>query len=129
MNSSPSLDHDVAVGELHLALAQRLDLPALQHHAGLEPLLEEVVVGGLLVVGDAGGAFVFRGHGLTDGGAAPSLQCRAGPRILYENRPQIRPDLVQRARRCSRLVTDVAHYPEFLPWCDRAAVLAQDEPA
>ena len=25
------------------------------------------------------------------------------------------------------LVTDVAKYPEFLPWCDRAAVLSQDE--
>ena len=25
------------------------------------------------------------------------------------------------------LVTDVARYPEFLPWCDRSAVLAQDE--
>ena len=25
------------------------------------------------------------------------------------------------------LVTDVASYPEFLPWCDRAAVLGEDE--
>jgi ribosome-associated toxin RatA of RatAB toxin-antitoxin module len=25
------------------------------------------------------------------------------------------------------LVTDVAKYPEFLPWCDRASVLANDE--
>jgi ribosome-associated toxin RatA of RatAB toxin-antitoxin module len=25
------------------------------------------------------------------------------------------------------LVTDVARYPEFLPWCDRAAVVSQDE--
>ena len=25
------------------------------------------------------------------------------------------------------LVTDVARYPQFLPWCDRAKVLAQDE--
>ena len=25
------------------------------------------------------------------------------------------------------LVTDVASYPEFLPWCDQAAVLQQDE--
>ncbi|HYP86151.1 type II toxin-antitoxin system RatA family toxin [Variovorax sp.] len=25
------------------------------------------------------------------------------------------------------LVTDVARYPEFLPWCDRAQVLEQDE--
>jgi ribosome-associated toxin RatA of RatAB toxin-antitoxin module len=25
------------------------------------------------------------------------------------------------------LVTDVASYPDFLPWCDRAAVLDQDE--
>jgi ribosome-associated toxin RatA of RatAB toxin-antitoxin module len=24
------------------------------------------------------------------------------------------------------LVTDVARYPEFLPWCDRAAVLGED---
>ena len=24
------------------------------------------------------------------------------------------------------LVTDVAQYPQFLPWCDRAAVLSQD---
>lgn len=26
-----------------------------------------------------------------------------------------------------QLVTDVAQYPEFLPWCDRATVLEQDE--
>lgn len=25
------------------------------------------------------------------------------------------------------LVTDVAHYPKFLPWCDRATVVEQDE--
>ncbi|WP_234194234.1 MULTISPECIES: type II toxin-antitoxin system RatA family toxin [Pseudacidovorax] len=25
------------------------------------------------------------------------------------------------------LVTDVARYPEFLPWCDRAQVIEQDE--
>jgi ribosome-associated toxin RatA of RatAB toxin-antitoxin module len=25
------------------------------------------------------------------------------------------------------LVTDVAKYPEFLPWCDKARVIAQDE--
>ena len=25
------------------------------------------------------------------------------------------------------LVTDVAQYPQFLPWCDRAAVLSEDE--
>ena len=25
------------------------------------------------------------------------------------------------------LVVDVASYPQFLPWCDRAAVLAQDD--
>jgi ribosome-associated toxin RatA of RatAB toxin-antitoxin module len=24
------------------------------------------------------------------------------------------------------LVTDVPRYPEFLPWCDRSAVLAED---
>jgi hypothetical protein len=48
-------DHHIAVGQLHLALAQGLDLPAFQHHAGLEAFLEEIVVRGLLVVGDAGG--------------------------------------------------------------------------
>ena len=26
-----------------------------------------------------------------------------------------------------RLVSDVAQYPKFLPWCDRSAVLEQDE--
>jgi hypothetical protein len=47
-------DDHIAVGQLHLALAQRLDLPAFQHDAGLEALLEEIIEGGLLVVGDAG---------------------------------------------------------------------------
>ena len=27
------------------------------------------------------------------------------------------------------LVTDVAKYPEFLPWCDRSRVIEQDQPA
>ena len=31
------------------------------------------------------------------------------------------------ADRMYGLVTDVARYPEFLPWCDRAAVLHQDD--
>ncbi|GAC1544106.1 MAG: type II toxin-antitoxin system RatA family toxin [Ramlibacter sp.] len=31
------------------------------------------------------------------------------------------------AQEMFRLVTDVAQYPEFLPWCDRATVLEQDE--
>jgi ribosome-associated toxin RatA of RatAB toxin-antitoxin module len=39
-----------------------------------------------------------------------------------KTRPQVRPDLVQRRRNVA-LVTDVARYPEFLPWCDHAAVL------
>lgn len=30
------------------------------------------------------------------------------------------------AKEMFALVVDVAHYPEFLPWCDRAAVLAQE---
>jgi hypothetical protein len=35
------LDDDIAVHQLHLAGAQALDLPALQHQAGLEALLDE----------------------------------------------------------------------------------------
>jgi ribosome-associated toxin RatA of RatAB toxin-antitoxin module len=31
------------------------------------------------------------------------------------------------AQEMFELVTDVARYPEFLPWCDRAAVLAEQE--
>ena len=27
------------------------------------------------------------------------------------------------------LVTDVDRYPQFLPWCDRARVVASDTPA
>jgi hypothetical protein len=36
-------DHHVAVGELHLAFAQRLDFPAFEHHAGLKTLFNGVV--------------------------------------------------------------------------------------
>ena len=54
--------HHVAVGELHLAFAQRLDLPAFQHQAALDALLEEVVKSGLFVVGNAGGRIGFFGH-------------------------------------------------------------------
>jgi len=49
-------DHHIAVGELHLAGADRLDLPALQHDAGLEAFLDVVLESGAAVLGD-------RGHG------------------------------------------------------------------
>ena len=31
------------------------------------------------------------------------------------------------AREMFALVTDVANYPQFLPWCDQASVLSQDD--
>ena len=49
-------DDDVAVGELHLAGADGLDLPALEHHAGLVALLDVVVEAGAAVLGDGHGA-------------------------------------------------------------------------
>ena len=46
-------DHHVSFGELHLAFAHGLDLPALQYHAGLVAFLEGVIEGGFLVLGNA----------------------------------------------------------------------------
>ncbi|MNV66238.1 hypothetical protein D3C71_1589830 [compost metagenome] len=55
-------DQHVAIGQLHLAFAQGLDLPAVQHHARLVAFLEEIVVGRFLVVGNAGRRIGFFGH-------------------------------------------------------------------
>ncbi len=55
----------VAFSQLGAARPQRLDLPAFQHQAGLEALLDSVVKARLFVPGDAGiGRFGgFFGHG------------------------------------------------------------------
>jgi hypothetical protein len=45
-------DDDVAVGELHLARAHRLDLPPFERDARLEALLDVVVEAGAAVLGD-----------------------------------------------------------------------------
>ena len=50
------LDDDIALGQLHLAGAQALHLPALQGQAGLEALLDVIVVARLLVQGDGAAA-------------------------------------------------------------------------
>ena len=52
----------IAVGQLHLAFPQSLDLPAIQHHARFVAFLEEIVVGRLLVIGNAGLGIGFFGH-------------------------------------------------------------------
>lgn len=56
----------VAICELHLAFAQCLDFPAVQHHARFVAFLEEIVVGRFLVVGNAGRRIGFFGHGELD---------------------------------------------------------------
>ncbi len=60
-------NNHITIGQLHLALAQRFDLPAFQHQTRLETLLKEIVVGSLLVVGNAGSGFGFFGHGVNLG--------------------------------------------------------------
>ena len=81
-------DDDVAVGELHLAGADGLDLPALEHHAGLVALLDVVVEAGLAVLGD-------RHRGLSDGAGAATASTIAP---LYEARQEIGAALVLAAR-------------------------------
>ena len=46
------LDHDIAIGQLHLAFANGLDFPALQHNAGLEALFDVIVEMGFPVFCD-----------------------------------------------------------------------------
>ena len=74
-------DHHIPIGDLHFALAQGLDLPALQHHAGLMPLFNVVVEERLFVFGDAAvargvafGFFVGGGHEVSNraGATAPA---------------------------------------------------------
>jgi hypothetical protein len=48
-----ALEHDVGFLELGTSGADGLDLPALEHESRFESLLDEVVVEGLLVFGDA----------------------------------------------------------------------------
>jgi hypothetical protein len=49
-------DVHVAVGQLHLAGADGLDLPAREHDAGLEGLLDVVFMAGAAVLGNVGHA-------------------------------------------------------------------------
>jgi ribosome-associated toxin RatA of RatAB toxin-antitoxin module len=59
--------------------------------------------------------------------AAPQyLQCPRGP--AFSMKTVHKSVLIwYSAEEMFALVTDVAKYPEFLPWCDRASVLAADE--
>jgi hypothetical protein len=45
-------DHHVAIGQLHLAGADGLDLPAFENHAGFESFFDQIVVAGTPVLGD-----------------------------------------------------------------------------
>ena len=47
-------DHHITVCELHLAFANGLDFPALQHHAGLVALFKKIVKRRFFVLGDFG---------------------------------------------------------------------------
>ena len=48
-----AFDDDIGLLDLHVAGADRLDFPALEHHAGLETFFDEIVVKSLLVLDDA----------------------------------------------------------------------------
>ena len=60
-------DDHIAVGQLHFAFAQGLDLPAFEHKARLKALLKEIIEGSFFVVGDTGRSFRFFGHGVKVG--------------------------------------------------------------
>jgi len=50
---------DVAFLELHTAIADRFDFPALQNQAGLVAVFDEIVVRGLAIVDNAHKAFLL----------------------------------------------------------------------
>jgi len=63
-------DQHIAIGQLHLAGADGLDLPARQHHAGLEAFFDGVFEAGAAVFGNVG-------HGASAvGGTARFYNCR-----------------------------------------------------
>ncbi|MPL60701.1 hypothetical protein SDC9_06262 [bioreactor metagenome] len=74
------LDRGIAFGDVRLAGAQRLHLGAGQHDAGLERVLDGIMVTGLPVLGDQLGIGVgFLRHDRTEiGEGRASVQC--GPR-------------------------------------------------
>jgi hypothetical protein len=74
-------DHDIAIGQLDLAGADGLDLPALQHHAGLEAFFDVIV--------EPRAAVFCDGHGWVCGrGALNTIGA------LYEARQKVRPAVV-----------------------------------
>jgi ribosome-associated toxin RatA of RatAB toxin-antitoxin module len=59
-------------------------------------------------------------------GAVSYLQCPAGP--AFSMKTVHKSVLIwYSADEMFSLVVDVTRYPQFLPWCDRAAVLAEDD--
>src|SRR5690606_25995377 len=115
-------DHDVAFLQLGAAGANGLDLPAFEDEAGFETLLDEVIVEGLFVLGDA---HLYN-----------SRRFRAFRRVRADSaQPMTRPPHTVRksvlvpypAQRMFTLVDRVEDYPKFLPWCGGTEVDRHDE--
>ena len=147
----------IGIAQLDLAGADAFDLPALEGNTGLEPFLDEIIVEGFLVLGDRaitasllGIGFVHADtesgegeynsvphpdagvtRGVTVGQNAPAIASRSHA-PGYRSTPSM--SSIQQsalvpysAAQMYALVDDVPRYPEFLPWCVRAEVLAETE--
>ena len=130
-------DDRVGFADVGAAGADRLQLPALQGQAGLEALLEVVLVARALVQGDgaAAGALAFILAGLACleflaiAPLSPMCERAGAPNLNAAPMPTIRRSaLVEHsAARMFALVNDVAAYPRRFDWCEAAQVLEADE--
>src|SRR5690606_36902886 len=109
---------DVGFLELHVTGTDGLDLPALEHQPGLEPLLDEIVVCGFAVLDDAHERVFLQ-------------TVKSEHSILSE---PVSMHTVQRSvlvpytsKQMIDLVADVGRYPEFMPWCGGTQVHRHDE--
>ena len=136
-----ALDARVGVREAHLLVADALDLRAAQHDAGLEGVLDAVVVAGSSVPGDG---VAHRGtplawvHGRCRTGDAGSpdartpARCRAGVRGYHHPKGRTRP-ISEVVQRC--LLSITAHHLLSFPgtvtddpdWC-KPPVLVRTRP-
>ena len=121
-NASPSRTYTYASVSCARPARIDFDFPALQHHARLEAVLDEIVEARLAVLGDQ--AFGLCGFGHEERGwgswsIVRRLYLCDNPRMRQVTRSAL---VAQPPSRMFALINDIERYPDFVPGCTHARV-------
>jgi ribosome-associated toxin RatA of RatAB toxin-antitoxin module len=115
-----ALHDDVGLFQLCAARADGLDFPAFEHHAGLEVLLDKIIVEGFFIFNDTHTSILTVRALTAFAFSAAYHSCILVPEVVKSVLVPYSADEM------FALVDDVPHYPEFLPWCNGAQSVQLD---